>query len=57
MKIKKQNKKTSHFIKKKMQVQQEPQMGWICSPGVLSTYIYIAPDRKNMTYNFIKVVI
>ena len=40
-----------------MQVQQEPQMGWICSPGVLSTYIYIEPDRKNMTYNFIKVVI
>ena len=59
MKIKKQNKKTSHFIKKKkkLQVQQEPQMGWICSPGVLSTYIYIAPDCKNMTYNFIKVVI
>ena len=40
-----------------MQVQQEPQMGWICSPGVLSTHIYIAPDCKNMTYNFIKVVI
>ena len=56
MKIKK--KKTSHFIKKKnIEVQQEPQMGWICSPGVLSTYIYIAPDCKNMTNNFIKVVI
>ena len=53
-------KKHSHFIKKKkkkIQVQQEPQMGWICSLGVLSTYIYIVPDCKNMTYNFIKVVI
>ena len=29
-------------------------MGWICSLDVLSTYI--APDFKNMTYNFIKVV-
>ena len=60
MKIK-NKKKTSHFIKKKkkkkIQVEQEPKMGWICSPGALSTYIYIAPDCKNMTYNFIKVVI
>ena len=55
--MKMEKKKTSHFIKKKIQIQQEPQMGWICSPGVLSTYIYIAPDCKNMTYNFIKVVI
>ena len=57
MKIKNKTKKLYTLLKKKIQVQQEPQMGWICSPGVLSTYIYIAPDCKNMTYNFIKVVI
>ena len=57
MKIKKNKKLHTLLKKKKLQVQQEPQMGWICSPGVLSTYIYIAPDCKNMTYNFIKVVI
>ena len=52
-------KKKNHtlFKRKKLQVQQEPQMGWICSPDLLSTYIYIAPDLKNMMYNFIKVVI
>ena len=27
-------------------------MGWICSPGVPCTHINIAPDCKNMTYNF-----
>ena len=63
MKIKNKTKKLHTLLKKKKkkkkknQVQQEPQMGWMCSPGVLSTYIYIAPDCKNMTYNFIKVVI
>ena len=58
--MKKKKKKTFTLYlkeKTKIQVQQEPQMGWICSPGVLSIYIYIAPDCKNMTYNFIKVVI
>ena len=56
----KKNQKKNHTLfkkKKKIQVQQEPQMGWICSPDLLSTYIYIAPDCKNMIYNFIKVVI
>ena len=48
---------TLYLKEKKIKVQQEPQIGWVHSPGVLSTYIYIAPDCKNMTYNFIKVVI
>ena len=55
--MKKKKQKNFTLYKKKSQVQQEPQMGWICSPGVLCTYINIAPDCKNMTYKFIKVVI
>ena len=54
---KKKTKKFTLNLKEKIQVQQEPQMGWICSPDLLSTYIYIAPDCKNMIYIFIKVVI
>ena len=56
MKIKKKTKKkTSHFIKKNAGTARASNgldmLTWC------SFHIYFAPDRKNMTYNFIKVVI
>ena len=57
MKIKNKTKKLHTLLKtkkkkkkKKIQVQQEPQMGWMCSPGVLSTYIGKGPQTFSTVF-------